>query len=94
MELTPKAHFEIKTLGYGISRDFQELFFTEDEILFCQNTSRTKNNGVEMSQAFYDIAWFECFTDLTLFKYAFSVIQRHSYVQWCFFFVSSYVRRR
>ena len=63
-------------------------------ILFRQNTSRTKNNGVEMSQAFYDIAQFECFTALTLFKYAFKTIQRHSYVQWCFFFVSSYGRRR
>ena len=28
-----------------------------------------------MSQAFHDIAWCERFTDLNLFKYAFSVIQ-------------------
>ena len=28
-----------------------------------------------MLQAFHDIAWFERFTDLNLFKYAFNVIQ-------------------
>ena len=29
-----------------------------------------------MLQAFHDITqWFECFTDLNLFKYAFNVIQ-------------------
>ena len=44
-------------------------------MLFHQNTSRTGNNAVKMSQAFHDIARFECFGDLNLFKYAFSVIQ-------------------
>ena len=41
-------------------------------MLFCQNTRKTGNNAVEMSQTFQDI---ECFTDLSLFKYSFNVIQ-------------------
>ena len=28
-----------------------------------------------MSQTFHVVAWFECFTDLNLFKYAFNVTQ-------------------
>ena len=41
-------------------------------MLFRQNTCKTGNNAVEMSQTFQDI---ECFTDLNLFKYSFNVIQ-------------------
>ena len=37
-------------------------------MLFRQNTRKTGNNAVERSQAFHDIARFECFTDLNLFK--------------------------
>ena len=59
----------------AISRVFQELFSTAGTMLFCQNTGRTRNNAVEMSQAFHDIAQFKRFTDLNLFKYAFNVIQ-------------------
>ena len=44
-------------------------------MLFRQNTHKTGNNAVEMSQAFHDIARLERFTDLNLFKYAFNVIQ-------------------
>jgi len=44
-------------------------------MLFRQNAHKTGNNAVEMSQAFQDIARFERFTDLNLFKYAFNVIQ-------------------
>ena len=33
------------------------------------------SNAKEMSQALHYIAWFKCFTDLNLFKYAFNVIQ-------------------
>ena len=44
-------------------------------MLFCHNTRKTGNNAIEMSQVFHDIAQFERFTDLNLFKYAFSVIQ-------------------
>ena len=44
-------------------------------MLFCQNTCKTGNNAVKMSQAFHDIAQIERFTDLNLFKYAFNVIQ-------------------
>ena len=60
-----------------MSRGFQEVFSTADAMLFHQNTSfcKTGNNVVEMSQAFHNIARFERFTDLNLFKYAFSVIQ-------------------
>ena len=35
-------------------------------MLFRQTTHKTGNNAVEMSQAFYDIARFERFTDLNL----------------------------
>ena len=44
-------------------------------MLFRRSTRKTGNNAVEMSQAFQDIARFERFTDLNLFKYAFNVIQ-------------------
>ena len=44
-------------------------------MLFCQDTRKTRNNAVEMSQVFHDITRFEHFTDLNLFKYAFKVIQ-------------------
>ena len=63
------------SLRNGISRGFQEVFSITDAILFRQNTCNTWNNAFEMSQAFHDIAWFERFTDLILFKYAFNVIQ-------------------
>ena len=46
-----------------------------DTIFFGHNTCRTGNNAVEMSQVFHDIAQFERFTDLNLFKFAFNVIQ-------------------
>ena len=45
-------------------------------MLFLQNTYKIGNNAVEMSQASHDIAGFERFTDLNLFKYAFNVIQK------------------
>ena len=44
-------------------------------MLFRQNTQKTGNNAVEMSQAFQDIAQFTHFTDLN-FEYAFKVIQK------------------
>ena len=44
-------------------------------MLFLQNSRKTGNNAVEMSQAFQDMAQFEHFTDLKLFKYVFNVIQ-------------------
>ena len=46
---------------------FQEDFSTADSTLFRQNTSKTGNNAVEISQAFHDIARRERFTDLNLF---------------------------
>ena len=44
---------------------------------FCQNTHKTGNNAIKMSQAFHAITGFEHLTDLNLFKCAFncSVIQ-------------------
>ena len=42
---------------------------------YVENTCKTGNNVVEMSQAFHDITQFKHFTDLNLFKYAFNVIQ-------------------
>ena len=44
-------------------------------MLFRQNTCKTENNPVEMSQASHDVVRFERFTDLNLFKYAFNGIQ-------------------
>ena len=44
-------------------------------MLFRQNTCKTENKAIKMSQVFYNIVWFESFTDLNLFKYAFNVIQ-------------------
>ena len=43
-------------------------------MLFCHNTRKTGNNAIEMSQVFHNIAQFERFADLNLFKYAFNVI--------------------
>ena len=42
-------------------------------MLFRQNTHKTGNNVVKMSQVFQDIAWFTPFTDPD--PYAFNVIQ-------------------
>ena len=44
-------------------------------MLFRQNTQKTGNNALEMSQAFHNITQFERFTDLNLFKCAFNIIQ-------------------
>ena len=44
-------------------------------MLLGHNTCRTGNNVVEMSQVFHNMAQFERFTDLNLFKFAFNVIQ-------------------
>ena len=68
-------------------------------MLFGQNTHKTGNNAIKMSQAFHNIAWFERFTDLNLFKYVFNVIQNWETDALQFYsmepiFVSSYGRRR
>ena len=47
-------------------------------MLFRHNTRNTGNNAIEMSQAFQDIARFERFTNLNVFKYAFNVIQNRN----------------
>ena len=44
-------------------------------MLFRQNTPKTRDDAVEMSQAFHDIARFERFTDLNLLKNALNFIQ-------------------
>ena len=44
-------------------------------MLFGQNTRKTVNNAIKMSQAFQDIARFERSTDLKLLEYASNVIQ-------------------
>ena len=51
------------------------VFSTMDSILFRQNTRKTENNAIKISQAFHDITRLKHFTDLKLFKYAFNVIQ-------------------
>ena len=67
-----QGHFEIYSLRNGIFRGVQEVFSTADALFFCQNTLKTGNNAVEISQAFHDIARFERFIDLNLFKCAFN----------------------
>ena len=57
----------------GISKGFQEIFSTAMQ--FHQNTHKSGNNAVKMSQVSQDIARFECFTDLNLFKFTLNVIQ-------------------
>ena len=42
---------------------------------YIENTLKTGSNAIKMSQAFHDIAWFKCFTDLNLLENAFNVIQ-------------------
>ena len=54
-------------------------------MLFCQNAHKTGNNATEMSQVFHDIAQFEHFTDLNLFKYAFRVVQNWETDAWQFY---------
>ena len=44
-------------------------------MIFCHNNRKTGNNAIEMFQPFLNITRFECFTDLTLFRYAFNDIQ-------------------
>ena len=44
-------------------------------MLFRQNTRKTGNNAIKISQMLHDITQLERFTDLNLFKYAFNVIQ-------------------
>ena len=68
------ATFWNSSLGNHVSRGFQEVFSTRKP-LFSWNTRKTGNNAVKMSQAFHNIARFERFTDLNLFKYAFNIIK-------------------
>ena len=82
LELAPKAQvpqgqgiYMQGHFGNCVSRGFQEVFSTADAMLFHRNTCKTGNNAIEMSLAFHDIAQFECFTDLNLFKCACNIIQ-------------------
>ena len=59
---------EFQSLRNGISRGFQEVFSTMDAMLFHENTLGTM-------PLIHNITWFELFTNLSLFKYAFNVIQ-------------------
>ena len=72
----PGTFYKLESRKYSISRGFQEAFSTADAMLFLQNTYKIGKNAVEMSQASHDIAGFEHFTVLSLFKYAFNVIQK------------------
>ena len=60
---------------FAFSGSFQKVFSTAYAMLFRHNTRNTGNNAIKMLQAFHDIVWFECFTDLNVFEYAFNVIQ-------------------
>ena len=46
---TLQGYFENQSLGNGVSRGFQEVFSTADDMLFHKNTRKTGNNAVEMS---------------------------------------------
>ena len=56
----------------GVSRG---IFHRGYHVVLSEYAQQTGNKVVQMSHAFHDIAWFERFTDLNLFKYAFNVIQ-------------------
>ena len=56
-------------------------------MLFRQNTRKTGNNAVEMSQALQDIAQFERVTDLNLLEYAFNVIQTGKRMLYNYFYL-------
>ena len=88
-----KCHFQ--GLSRGIFHHGRHVVSSEH----TENTRKTGNNAVEMSQAFHDIAPFECFPDLNLFKYAFNVTQNWQTDALQFYlmmliFGSSYGRRR
>ena len=86
MELTTKA----QVLGNGVSRGFQEVFLTVNTIVFRQNTQKTGNNAIEMSEPYLDIACFKHFIDLNLLEYMFNVIQNWEMDAVQFFFDDAY----
>ena len=86
LELTTKA----QVLGNGVSRGFQEVFLTVNTIVFRQNTQKTGNNAIEMSEPYQDIACFKHFIDLNLLEYTFNVIQNWEMDAVQFFFDDAY----
>ena len=50
-----------ETLFPGV---FKRYFSIADAMLLRQNTRKTGNDAVKVSQAFHNMAWFERFTDL------------------------------
>ena len=73
--------FRISEMAFSVI--FKRSFPPRTKCFFNQNTRKTGNDAVEMSQAFHDIARFTRFTGLNLNKYAFN------FIQCCLFFVSS-----
>ena len=87
-ELAPRHKFvraeaSRDILKFGVSEMpfpgvFKRFFHRGRQVVppeYIENTLKTGSNAVEMLQVFHDIAWFEDFTDLNLFKYKFNVIQ-------------------
>ena len=72
-----RAILEFRVLETPFPVVFKRCFSIADTMLLCQNTCMTGNNAVEMSQVFHDMARFEHFTDLNLFKYPFNVVHHH-----------------
>ena len=58
--------------------------------MFRQNTQKTGNNAIEMSEAFQHIACLERFTDLNLLEYTFNLIQNWEIDAVQFFFDDAY----
>ena len=78
-----------ETLFPGV---FKRYFSIADAMLLRQNTRKTGNDAVKVSQAFHNMAWFERFTDLDLFNIrSMSLI---IIIRWYLFFVTGYGRRR
>ena len=76
---------------------FKSYFPPRIPCFFLRIHTRLGTMPFRVPQVFHDIARFECFTDLNLFKYVFNVIQNwkqmlYNFIQWCLFFVSSYGR--
>ena len=68
---------EFRVLEMPFPRGLKTYFSTADAMLLRQNTRKTGNNAVKMSQTFHDTTWFERLTDLNLFNYALNVIHHH-----------------
>ena len=68
---------KFRVLEMPFPRVFKRYFHCGHHVVsseYIENTRKTGNNVVKMSQAFHDITQLKHFTDLNLFKYEFNVM--------------------